>query len=203
MQGKPYPAGIRSGDINTDSIMDNIKEVADRLRGLRDALDLTAEQIAANCGITPEQYNSYETGNADIPVSFLLRMANFCGVELTALLSGNEPKMQVYYVTRAGHGVRVERTAAYSYQDVAAGFASRQLDPFIVTVEPTDQGKPMTINTHQGHEFNYLLEGQMEISVNGHSVVLNPGDSIMFDARHPHGMRTVGDKTVRFLAIIS
>lgn len=183
--------------------MDNIKEVADRLRGLRDSLDLTAEEIAASCGITPEQYEIYESGDTDIPVSFLLKMANTYGVELTALLTGNEPKMQVYFVTRAGQGVKVERTAAYSYQDVAAGFARRQIEPFIVTVEPADQGKPMTINTHQGQEFNYVLEGQMEISVDGHSVVLNPGDSIMFDARHPHGMRTVGDKTVRFLAIIS
>ena len=48
-----------------------------------------------------------------------------------------------------------------------------------------------------------MLEGQLEVTVAGHAVVLNPGDSIMFDARRPHGMRTIGGSPVRFLAIIS
>lgn len=183
--------------------MDNIKQVATRLQGLRDALELTPEEIATTCGIAPELYNLYESGGCDIPVSFLHRLAGAYGVELTALLFGEEPKMQAYYVTRAGHGVKVERTAAYSYQDVAAGFANRAMAPFIVTVEPHHPDTPLTINTHQGQEFNYVLEGQLEVTVAGHAVVLNPGDSIMFDARRPHGMRTIGGSTVRFLAIIS
>ena len=183
--------------------MDNIKQVATRLQGLRDALELTPEEIATTCGIAPELYNLYESGGCDIPVSFLHRLAGAYGVELTALLFGGEPKMQAYYVTRAGHGVKVERTAAYSYQDVAAGFANRAMAPFIVTVEPHHPDTPLTINTHQGQEFNYVLEGQLEVTVAGHAVVLNPGDSIMFDARRPHGMRTIGGSPVRFLAIIS
>ena len=183
--------------------MDNIKQVAKRLQGLRDALELTPEEIASTCGITTELYNIYESGESDIPVSFLHRLAGAYGVELTALLFGEEPKMQSYYVTRAGHGVKVERTAAYSYQDVAAGFANREMAPFIVTVEPQNPDTPLTVNTHQGQEFNYVLEGQLEITVAGRTVVLNPGDSIMFDARRPHGMRTIGKQTVRFLAIIS
>lgn len=183
--------------------MDNIKEIAYRLYGLRDSLDLTAEEMADSCGVSHELYTMYESGDSDIPVSFLLRVANTFGLELTTLFSGNEPKMDKYYVTRAGHGAKVERTAAYNYQDIAAGFSCRKMEPFIVTVDPSDQKKPMTINTHEGQEFNYLLEGQMEISIDGHSVILNPGDSIMFDAGRPHGMRTVGNETVRFLAIIS
>ena len=183
--------------------MNHIQEVANRLHGLRDALELSVEQIAEECGITPQDYADYEDGVKDIPVSFLHRIAAKYGVELTALLFGEEPKMQAYFVTRAGKGVKVERTKAYSYQDLAAGFAHRVVSPFIVTVEPVDADKPMTINSHQGNEFNYVLQGQMEIMVAGKSTILNPGDSIMFDATLPHGMRTTGGETVKFLAIIS
>ena len=136
-------------------------------------------------------------------MSFLHRIAAKYGVELTALLFGEEPKMQAYFVTRSGKGVKVERTKAYSYQDLAAGFAHRVVSPFIVTVEPTDADKPMTMNSHQGQEFNYVLQGKMEIVVGGKSTILNPGDSIMFDATLPHGMRTTGGETVKFLAVIS
>ena len=183
--------------------MNHIKEVATRINGLRDALDISIEQIAAYCAVSPQEYTDYETGVKDIPVSFLHRIAAKYGVELTALLFGEEPKMQSYFVTRAGKGVKVERTKAYSYQDLAAGFAHRVVSPFIVTVEPVDADKPMTINSHQGNEFNYVLQGQMEIMVAGKSTILNPGDSIMFDATLPHGMRTTGGETVKFLAIIS
>ena len=74
--------------------------------------------------------------------------------------------------------------------------------PFIVTVEPSAD-KPATMNTHDGQEFNYVLEGQMEITVGNSKTVLNPGDSIMFDAQRPHGMKALGDKAVKFIAIIS
>lgn len=182
--------------------MDQMQQVARRLRGLRDALDLSIEDIASQCGITTELYASYEDGSSDIPVSFLHRLANNYGVELTALLFGEEPKMASYFVTRAGKGIKTERTKAYSYQDLAAGFAHRNIAPFIVTVEPNKE-KPMTMNTHQGQEFNYVLEGSMEIVIGGNSIILNAGDSIMFDSQRQHGMKAIGDNPVKFLAIIS
>ena len=183
--------------------MNHIMEVARRLKGLRDALDLSVEDMAAQCGISVEDYIEFEDGKKDIPVSLLHRIASTQGVELTALLFGEEPKMDAYFVTRAGKGVKVERTKAYSYQDVAAGFAHRKLAPFIVTVEPQDTPREMVLNTHQGQDFNYIIEGTMEISVGGKSLILNQGDSIMFDATRPHAMRAIGDTPVRFLAIIS
>lgn len=183
--------------------MNHIKEVACRLRGLRDALDLSVEEMAMQCDISTDTLTSYENGTIDIPVSFLHRLSSIYGVELTALLFGEEPKMNSYYVTRAGRGVKVERTKAYSYQDLAAGFQHRIMSPFMVTVEPVDDNAPITLNVHQGQEFNYVLEGELEISVAGNVSVLRQGDSIMFDARRPHGMRALGGKTARFIAIIS
>lgn len=183
--------------------MNHIKQVADRLRGLRDSLDLTVGQMAEQCEITPELLATYESGTADIPVSFLHRLASTYGVELTALMFGEEPTMNSYYVTRSGKGVKVERTKAYSYQDLASGFQHRVMAPFMVTIEPTEAGHPMTLNTHQGQEFNYVIEGQLEISVGGKVTVMHTGDSIMFDARRPHGLRALGDKAAKIIAIIS
>ena len=108
--------------------------------------------------------------------------------------------MNSYFVTRAGKGVKVERTAAYSYQDLASGFQRRIMAPFLVTIEPTDS--PLTLNVHSGQEFNYVLEGEIELSVGGHVTRMRPGDSIMFDSLRPHGLRAIGS-TARIIAIIS
>lgn len=182
--------------------MDFIHQIAERLRGLRDALDLTQEQMAAECGVPVELLAEYESGARDIPVSFLHHLSSSYGVELSVLMFGNEPRMNSYFITRAGHGVKVERTGAYSYQDLAAGFLHRQMNPFMVTVEPSAEEGPLTLNTHEGQEFNYVVEGTLEITVAGHTNTLYPGDTIMFDARKPHGLRAVGS-TVKMLAIIS
>ncbi|MDE6793178.1 MAG: helix-turn-helix domain-containing protein, partial [Muribaculaceae bacterium] len=116
--------------------MDFIQQIAERIRGLRDALDLSREEMAQQCGVPVATLDSYESGMADVPVSFLHKLSSVYGVEMTALMFGDEPKMQSYYITRSGHGTGVERTGAYSYQDLAAGFCHRTFVPLMVTVEP-------------------------------------------------------------------
>ncbi|MCC8117860.1 MAG: cupin domain-containing protein [Bacteroidales bacterium] len=182
--------------------IDHMREVAKRLAGLRDALDLTIDEMAAECGVASELLAKYESGEVDIPVSFLHGLASTYGVELTALLFGSEPKMSTYSVTRAGRGVKVERTKAYSYQDLAAGFQNRIMAPFMVTVEPKEH-QELTLNTHKGQEFNYIVEGELEMSVGNKAITLHAGDSIMFDSMLPHGFRVLGSKAARFIAIIT
>lgn len=182
--------------------MDHIKEVANRLKGLRESVEQTQEEMAAKTGIDVATYVAYENGTLDIPVSYLHRLAAQYGVELTVLLFGEEPKMNSYFVTRSGKGAAVERTKAYKYQGLAAGFSHRNFTPFMVTVEPKDNAE-ITLNSHVGQEFNYVVEGRMEITVAGRSLQLSEGDSIMFDSLQPHGMRALDGKPVKFLAIIS
>ena len=115
---------------------EQIKQIAERLRGLRDVLELTAEDIARDSDISAEEYRLAETGDYDISVSMLQKIARTYNIALDALMFGEEPKMSSYFVTRAGKGVSIERTKAYKYQSLASGFMNRTADPFIVTVEP-------------------------------------------------------------------
>ncbi len=184
--------------------MEELIQLAQRLRGLRDSLDLTIEEMAADCDVAPETLKNYESGEHDIPVSFLQKLSYKKGVELTALLFGEEPKMSSYYITRSGKGVKVERRAAYSYQDLAAGFRQRKMAPFMVTVSPDHSaGTIHSPNTHEGQEFNYVLEGDLEITIGKKVTVLHPGDSVMFDSTMPHYLRAIGDKDVKIIVIIN
>lgn len=179
---------------------DQIRQIAERLRGLRDAMELSSAEIAADCGINPTEYERAESGEHDISVSMLQQIARHYNIALDALMFGEEPKMSSYFLTRAGKGVSVERTKAYKYQSLAAGFKDRKGDPFIVTVEPNET--PMHYNTHEGQEFNLVIEGRLLLSIGGKELVLNPGDSIYFNSRLPHGMKALDGKAVKFLAII-
>lgn len=181
---------------------EEIKQIAERLVGLRDSLDLQPEEIAATCHIDLDTYLGYESGEKDIPVSFLHQIAHHYGVELPALMFGYEPRMSAYFLTRKDKGVAIERTKAYKYQSLAAGFANRKADPFMVTVEPTSPEAPFTLNTHPGQEFNIVMEGSLHLRIGEKELVLHEGDSIIFDSTRPHGMKAIGEKPVKFLAII-
>lgn len=180
---------------------EQIRQIAERLRGLREVLELTVDDLAAQCDISAEEYRLSESGEYDISVSMLQKIARQYNVALDALMFGEEPKMSSYFVTRAGKGVSIERTKAYKYQSLASGFINRDTDPFIVTVEPKDD-IPMHYNSHSGQEFNYVLEGRMLISIDGKEQILNEGDSIYFNSKLMHGMKALDGKKVRFLAVI-
>ena len=181
---------------------EQIKQIAERLAGLRDALGRTPEEMAKSCNLSTDEYLLLETGTVDISVSVLHQISQANGIALTTLMFGDEPKMSSYFVTRKGTGITVERVKAYKYQSLAAGFANRKADPFIVTVHPKPEEEEIFLNSHPGQEFNYLIEGKLKIFIDSKEMILEPGDSIYFDSGILHGMLAMDNKPAKFLAII-
>ncbi|MDR1371592.1 MAG: cupin domain-containing protein [Dysgonamonadaceae bacterium] len=179
---------------------EQIKQISERLKGLRDSLEYTIEEMAERCQRTAEEIERYEAGETDIPMSFLFDVAQKFNLNTSTLISGEEPRMKAYFVTRAGKGKSVERNRAYRYQELASGFRNPNIEPFEVTVEPNEQKS--SLNSHNGEEFDYILEGRLLFTINNKELTLNSGDSIYFDSSNPHGMKALDGKAVRFLAII-
>ena len=182
--------------MNTD-----YKQIAQRIVGLRDAVEATQEDFAAACGISLEDYQQIEAGAKDVSVSALHCLAKAYNVPIATIMFGDEPHAQSYSLVRKDNGASVERFKAYKYEALATTFANRAADPFIVTVEPDDSTDIHT-NSHAGQEFNLIMEGELLLIVDGKEIVMHPGDSIYFDATRPHGMKALNGSTVRFLAII-
>ena len=179
-----------------------IKQIGQRLKGLREVLNIDASEIAELCGISLDHYLKIEAGEADPSVYRLAKISKRFGIDLNVLLFGEEPHMNSYFLTRKGQGLHIERRKAYNYESLASGFRGRTADPFIVTVEPKPADAPKEMNSHNGQEFNMVLEGTMELTIGNKTLTLNEGDSIYFDATQPHGMRALEGKPVKFLAII-
>jgi transcriptional regulator with XRE-family HTH domain len=186
--------------MNEKAMNEQIRQIAERLQGLRDSLDLSIREMAEHCKRTPEEIQQYETGEIDIPISFLFDVAQHFNIDTSTLISGDEPRMKSYFLTRYGKGISIERNKAYKYQALASGYKHPQAEPFEVTVEPNDLD--IHLNSHEGEEFNYLLEGRLLLRFNGKDMILNPGDSIYFDSSYPHGMKALDNQPVKFLAII-
>lgn len=180
---------------------EQIRQIAMRLRGLRESLDMSVEEAAKACNISSCEYSLYESGESDIPMNFLCNAAQTFGLEPSELVSGDQPNMNNYWLVRKGKGAAVQRQKAYKYQALAFGFKHAKVDPFIVTVEPKDN-EDIHLNSHNDQEFNLIMKGTMLLRIGNKDLILNEGDSIYFDANQPHGMKALNGEKARMLAII-
>jgi transcriptional regulator with XRE-family HTH domain len=181
---------------------EQIQLIAARIKELREIAGISAESFARELNIEYELFLKYESGNVDIPVGFLYKVAHRFNMELSALLRGDQPKLHVYSVVRKGKGLNVDRRKQYKYENLAFNFIQKKAEPFIVTVDPDEENPPLEFNSHSGQEFNYMLNGSMMIVVDGHEIILNEGDSIYFNSEYQHAMKALNKQQARFLAII-
>ena len=182
--------------------MSTHSQIAARLRGLREIVELSPEEMANACDISLLTYLQMEAGEAELSVASLKRIAKRFNVSLDALLFGEEPHISSYFLTRKGEGLSASRSKAYQYESLAAGFNGRRAEPFMVTIEPREEGYMPVSNTHDGEEFELVIEGRMELHLGSKIFILNTGDSIYFNSQQPHAMRALDGKPVKFLSII-
>ena len=180
---------------------DQVKQIAMRVADLREASDLTVAEMAKALCMPEDEYESYESGRADIPISFLLKLNEVFRVDMTELLTGETPRLNVYSVTRKGKGQDIKREDHYLYKNLAYNFVHRKIEPLYVTIE-ANENRELVPNSHDGQEFDYILSGSMRIVVGEHDIILNEGDSIYYDSRTQHAMQAHGDKPVHFLAMV-
>ena len=180
---------------------EQVKQIAARIRELREISDCTVEQAAAMTQTPIGDYESFESGTVDIPISFLLQLSNAFGVDTTTILTGETPHLSVCALTRRDKGVTINRAEHYIYKNLAYNFTHRRIEPLRVTVVPGANASMQT-NCHEGHEFDYVLSGKLRLKVGERDMVLEPGDSAYYDSIHPHAMQADGDEPCTFLAMV-
>jgi mannose-6-phosphate isomerase-like protein (cupin superfamily) len=181
---------------------EDVKEIASRVKVLREIEEISVEALAKELGFDPAEYISWESGQKDFPVGVLVEIAAHYKVDLAELISGSRSKLKTFCVTRAGEAPEVTRRPMYGYWNLAYNFHRKKAEPFLVEAAAETESKPISLNTHPGQEFDYVLEGRLLISISGHDIELGPGDCVYYDSNEPHGMKAVGGKAARFLAFV-
>ena len=179
-----------------------LRQIAARLKQARESNDIPLEWAAEALGVTIEELDHYESGDEDIPVSFLYVAAKKYNVELGELLTGNEPQQKVYALVRKNEGIQVDRRKEYDYQSLCADFVQKKIEPLLVTVEPRQSNEAIHYNAHQGQEFHYLLEGKLKVIIDKDELILNPGDSLMFNCEIKHALQAMDNRSAKVLVVI-
>ncbi|MDR2313019.1 MAG: cupin domain-containing protein [Spirochaetaceae bacterium] len=178
------------------------RDIIARVKVLREIEEISREELSRELGFDSAEYAQWESGEKDFPIGPLVEIAARFKVDLTELINGKPSRLTTYCITRAGGAPEVSRRPMYTYWNLAYKFHNKRGEPFLVEANPETENKPLSLNTHPGHEFDYVLEGRLLMSVGGHEEELGPGDAIYYDSSEPHGMKALGGGRARFLAII-
>ena len=181
-----------------------LKQIGNRIRESRIALGIATSEMAAITGVSKSDYIRHEDGEVDFSFTFLYHCANRFGIDIGALVTGDQPRLGVYDLTREGGGMPIKRREGFGYLHLAPKFKDRLTEPFMVTAAPVaDENAPIPLSTHVGQEFDYVFSGRLKVQLDGKVEILGPGDSVFYDSGRPHGMVAIGGESCRFLALVT
>ncbi len=72
------------------------------------------------------------------------------------------------------------------------------VDFVLLTLMPGAQRAPVQTDAF---EFKYILKGKVEYTIGEELYIMEPGDSIFFDATEPHNPRNTGDEEAQLLVL--
>ena len=181
-----------------------IKEIAGRIRELREITGLSVEEMAKRTNLTVEEYIACESGNRNLSIAFLYRCTLSFGVDLGDLLEGHSPKLQTYSLTRKGEGQRIEEAHHMVGYNLAANFRNRIALPLYMELAyyPGAEYEDIELVTHEGQEWDIVISGTMRIQIGEKTEILHAGDCIYYDSSIPHGMIAVNGEKCTFYAVV-
>ena len=182
----------------------NVKDIALRIRLLREDLELTPEDMAQATGRSVDDYLAQESGERDLTFTFLSKCADRLGVDVVELLTGESPHLAGYSLVRASDGLSIKRREGFEYLHKAPFFKNRLCDVFLVTAPylEEEQNQEIHLSYHDGQEFDYVLSGQLRFRYEDHIEDLEPGDTLLYDSGRGHGMIAIGGEPCTFLALV-
>ena len=182
--------------------------IGTKISTLREAHHLSQQDLADRCGCELATIAGLEAGELPPSLAPLIKITRALGVRLGTLMDDDEALGPMYIsadqmeeVTRLKSLQTTSDAGELSYFSLAAGRPSRHMDPFIITITPSDETTHELVG-HEGEEWLYGLEGEIEIAYGKELYILHPGESIYYDSIVPHHVHAADGKETRILAVI-
>ncbi len=166
---------------------EKIKDIALRVKDLREIAGFTQGEMAKKIDISEQDYVAFEKGDTDFGFTFIYKCAQAFGVEIKDLLEGSSPVLRSYNVTHKGGGLPIERKSGFEYHHLAPYFKHKTAEPFHVKI-PYVEGETLSFSEHLGQEMDIVISGRLRIQIGERVEILSPGDSIYYNSGLPHAL---------------
>ena len=181
--------------------------VGAKIMSLRESKNMTREEVSERSGLSLEQIRSIEEDQHLPSLGPLIKVARALGVRLGTFLDDSEELGPVVCRAQSSEGSisfsngSDDARKHMEYHSLAGQKAGRHMEPFIIDINPNGDTN-YQLSAHEGEEFIYVMEGQVELDYGKEKYTLNPGDIIFYGSsvkRHLHG---AAGKQAKILAVV-
>jgi transcriptional regulator with XRE-family HTH domain len=180
--------------------------VGEKIKELRERKGLSLKEVADLTGFSTALLSQMENHLVSPSLGTIIKLARAFGVRVGDFLG--ETEGEPFTIIRRDERKIISRFASkdgvkygYVYESLGFDKKDRHMEPFIITLEPATV-KTAKTSVHEGEEFIFVLEGEMEVILGNHTDVLYPGDSIYYDSTIPHRVQCHQEKVTKILAVI-
>ena len=187
--------------------MSEKNKIGARVKLIRENRKLSIEDVSERTNLSVEQISSIEDGSLVPNLTPLIKIARVLGVRLGTFMDDDENLGPV--VTRAKQEKAVTRfsdrgnaiNSDLDFYTLAQNKAGRHMDPFVIDIFPSSENE-IKLSAHEGEEFIYVLEGEVEIKYGKETYQLKAGDSIYYESIVAHHVHSFGSEKAKILAIV-
>ena len=173
---------------------DVLAGVGPRLHALRQARNMSLAALAAETGLTASTLSRLENGKLRPTLEQLLPLARAYGVPLDELVAApptGDPRIHLRPVRRSGFTV------------VPLTRRPGGVQAYKVIYPPAGRSAGTALQTHEGYEWFYVLNGQARLVLGDQEYRLGPGEAAEFDTRTPHRIGSADTRAVELLTLFS
>jgi quercetin dioxygenase-like cupin family protein len=169
--------------------------IGKRIKAVRTRKKMTLNQLANDTGYSIDYLKSVEGGKEMPPVGTLLQISRSLHIDSGELLRDQQETLDQRVDAYA------KRTENYAYTTLTPGAEHKHLKAFRIQIEAKQAHKGVGYQ-HEGEEFVYVLQGEIEVSVGENVNHLQPGQSLHFNSGVQHHMRNTGDTEAELLVVV-
>ena len=184
------------------------EDFAKKIKDIRTRQDMSIEDLAERSGVKQEVLEAMEDGEVIPSLTPLTKMARALGVRLGTFLDdtpelgpvitrGGKTENSLYF---SGREDVTNATTNLEFHSLGAGKIDRNIDPFLIDIEFEEGEKELS--SHEGEEFIYVLEGQIEVIYGKDTFTIGEGDTIFYDSAVPHHLHATGEDSAKILAVL-
>ena len=171
--------------------MDELAHLGPRLRAARRDRGWTLDELAGRAGMSVSTLSRLESGKRQASLELLLPLTRQLEIRIDDLVAPDtrDPRVHRRAVTRAG------LTIAPLTREESGVRA------FKLTYHPEAPQRPP--QTHEGHEWLYVLSGTIRLELGDRELELGPGEAAEFETAIPHRVSAAGGVKAEAISIFN
>ncbi|MDQ0395930.1 cupin domain-containing protein [Labrys monachus] len=176
-------------------------KIGHRLRELRNRRKLSVREVAARSGVSHSSISLIERDMISPSLDTLHAVLDALGTTLPGFFLDLQSALPQSPFYRAADLTEIGRPDTVSYRVIGLGYPNKSMLMLHETYAPgADTGEAYA---HSAQEGGMVLSGAVEITVDGQTEILRPGDGYYFDSRLPHRFRNVSDGRSEIVSAIT